>query len=98
MVKTALDFIEAADVGDDVVTGTAAKAAGVPRSSPGGAVARFTAQLVALCYPDRKVRVQTISRQYRISQATVMRAIIDLGLPLLEKRLQDGKLDPTTLA
>ncbi len=97
MVKTALDFIEAADVGD-VVTGTAAKASGAARSSPGGAVARFTAQLVALCYPDRKTRVQAISTQYRISQATVMRAVIDLGLPLLEKRLEAGKLDPTTLA
>ena len=39
-----------------------------------------------------------IKDRYGISQATVMRAIIDLGLPLLEKRLQDGKLDPTTLA
>lgn len=61
-------------------------------------VARFTAQLVALCVPDRKARVVALSRLYGISQASVMRAIIDLGLPLLEERLQEGKLDPTTLA
>lgn len=65
----------------------------VPRN-----VARFTAQLVALCVPDRKSRVVALSRLYGISQASVMRAIIDLGLPLLEQKLTEGKLDPTTLA
>jgi hypothetical protein len=62
------------------------------------APARFTEQLVALVYPDRKIRVMALKTQYGISQAAVMRAIIDAGLPALEKRLAEGKLDPTTLA
>lgn len=60
--------------------------------------ARFTEQLVALVVPDRKDRVMALHREYQISQAAVMRKIIDLGLPLLEKSLAEGKLDPTTLA
>ena len=61
-------------------------------------VARFTAQLVALCVPDRKTRVMALAREHDISQASVMRAVIDRGLPLLEKELAGGRLDPTTLA
>lgn len=62
------------------------------------ATARFTSQLVALCVPDRKNRVVALAEGYDISQASVMRAVIDRGLPLLERELRDGKVDPTTLA
>jgi len=65
---------------------------------PSRGVARFTSQLVALCVPDRKVRVMALAERYGISQASVMRAVIDAGLPLLERRLDEAKLDPTTLA
>lgn len=61
-------------------------------------VARFTAQLVALCVPDRKTRVLDLATMYEVSQASIMRAVIDRGLPLLEKELREGKVDPTTLA
>lgn len=64
----------------------------------GRSVARFTSQLVALCVPDRKDRVVRLAVEYEISQASVMRAIIDRGLPLLEKELTAGTLDPATLA
>lgn len=66
--------------------------------SGGGAVARFTAQLVALVVPDRKDRVVALAAAHGVSQATIMRAVVDQGLPLLERKLLDGKLDPTTLA
>ena len=61
-------------------------------------IARFTSQLVALCVPDRKDRVVALAEQYGISQASVMRAVIDEGLPLLEAKLRSGKVDATTLA
>lgn len=73
----------------------------VSRTSPRESVrtvARFTAQLVALCVPDRKKRVLSLAETYDISQASVMRAIIDRGLPLLEVELKAGTLDPATLA
>ena len=68
------------------------------RASGGGAVARFTAQLVALVVPDRKDRVVKLAVEHGVSQATIMRAVVDQGLPRLEKKLRDGELDPQTLA
>jgi hypothetical protein len=71
---------------------------------PGGAIAlgrppaRFTEQLVALVVPDRKDRVLALAETYGVSQASIMREIINQGLPLLERMLGDGKLDPATLA
>jgi hypothetical protein len=62
------------------------------------APARFTEQLVALVVPDRRDRVMALKAAHGISQAAVMRAVIDLGLPALEKKLAEGKLDPATLA
>lgn len=62
------------------------------------APARFTEQLVALVVPDRRERVMELHRRHGISQAAVMRAVIDLGLPFLEKGIESGKIDPATLA
>ena len=64
----------------------------------GGAVARFTSQLVALVVPDRKDRVVALSERHGVSQATIMRTIVEHGLPLVEQKLADGSIDPTTLA
>ena len=84
--------------------------AAVSQSSPGatggrrGAVAaRFTEKLVARVRPDRKTRVVALHEEYGLSQASVMREIIDLGLPLLEEGLrrapgEKGAIDPSKLA
>lgn len=58
-----------------------------------GTVARFTAQLVALCLPDRKARVETLHERYNISRAAILRAVIDHGLPIVEAGLADGSID-----
>lgn len=63
----------------------------------GGAVARFTEQLVALVLPDRRTRVMSIVEAHQVSQAAVMRAIIDFGLPEVEQRIAEGRLDPAML-
>jgi hypothetical protein len=62
------------------------------------AKARFTEQLVALVLPDRRERVVALARDHGISQAAVLREVINLGLPQLEKRLAEGRIEPATLA
>jgi len=62
------------------------------------ATARFTAQLVALVLPDRKERVVALTRTHRMSQARVMRAVIDHGLACVEDGLRDGTIDPEQMA
>ena len=59
---------------------------------------RFTEQLVALVLPDRRERVVKIATEHGISQAAVLREVINLGLPALEKRLAEGRLEPASLA
>jgi hypothetical protein len=65
---------------------------------PGGTNARFTEQLVALVEADRRERVMAIHEAHGISQAAVLRAVIDAGLAEVEMRIASGMLDPKKLA
>ncbi len=62
------------------------------------ATARFTAQLVALCEPDRRDRVLSLAETHGVSQAKIMRAVIDAGLGRVEEGLRDGTLSAATMA
>jgi hypothetical protein len=62
------------------------------------APARFTEQLVALVVPTVKEGVMALHDEYGVSQASVMRAIINEGLPRIKAKLASGALDPSTLA
>jgi hypothetical protein len=62
------------------------------------AKARFTAQLVALCEPDRRDRVLDLAETHGVSQAKIMRAVIDAGLGAVEAGLADGSLSVAAMA
>lgn len=49
--------------------------------------AKFTAQLVALVEPDTRNRVLRMAEGYGVSQAEIMRAIVDQGLARAEASL-----------
>ena len=78
--------------------GNAAVGVNIGGRRPGGTNARFTAQLVALVEPDRRDRVMDIVDAHGISQAAILRAIVDLGLPVVEAQIAAGELDPKKLA
>jgi len=66
------------------------------RGTPG--VARFTAQLVSMVTPDVRRRVLAMAKRHQVSQSKILRAVVDEGLPGVEKRLANGDLRPDTLA
>lgn len=55
---------------------------------PGYLEPRFTAQLVVLDTPDIKRRIVELATRRGISQAELLREIIALGLPELERQQQ----------
>lgn len=79
---------------------TTRRAAAAGRGGFRGATAeaRFTAQLVALVEPDRRDRVVAMATHHKVSQAKILRAVIDGGLAAVEAGLADGSLDATAMA
>ena len=88
-MKTTRDL----DTGND--NDTRNRAAGGYRGTTGAA--RFTKQLVALVLPSYRSRIMYLAEKHRVSQAKIMRAVIEAGLGPVEVGLADGTINADTL-
>ena len=79
-----------------MTTTTPAKPAGGYRGTAGRA--RYTSQLVALVTVAMSKRVRDLASKHEVSQAKVLRKIIERGIEGVEKDLTDGTLRADTLA